>query len=61
MIKQISATERHEAKTGDWLRSNYLFSFADYYDPGNVQFGPLRVFNDDYVSANSGFPTHPHT
>ncbi|NDK55494.1 pirin family protein [Pontibacter fetidus] len=61
MIRQISATERHEAKTGDWLRSNYLFSFADYYDPGNVQFGPLRVFNDDYVSANSGFPTHPHT
>ncbi|MER2998797.1 pirin family protein [Pontibacter populi] len=61
MIKQISATERHEARTGDWLRSNYLFSFADYYDPANVQFGPLRVFNDDYVSPDSGFPTHPHT
>lgn len=61
MIKQISATERHEAKTGDWLRSNYLFSFADYYDPANVQFGPLRVFNDDYVGPESGFPTHPHT
>lgn len=61
MIKQITASERHEATTGDWLRSNYLFSFADYYDPANVQFGPLRVFNDDYVSADSGFPTHPHT
>lgn len=61
MIKQITASERHEARTGDWLRSNYLFSFADYYDPSNVQFGPLRVFNDDYVSADSGFPMHPHT
>lgn len=61
MIKQITASERHEARTGDWLRSNYLFSFADYYDPANVQFGPLRVFNDDYVSADSGFPMHPHT
>ncbi|MBJ6119702.1 pirin family protein [Pontibacter sp. BT310] len=61
MIKQISAAERHEARTGEWLRSNYLFSFADYYDPANVQFGPLRVFNEDYVSPDSGFPTHPHT
>jgi len=61
MIRQIAASERHEARTGDWLRSNYLFSFADYYDPANVQFGPLRVFNDDYVSPDSGFPMHPHT
>lgn len=61
MIKQITATERHEARTGDWLKSNYLFSFADYYDPSNVQFGPLRVFNDDVVGPKSGFPTHPHT
>jgi quercetin 2,3-dioxygenase len=61
MIKQITATERYEARTGDWLRSNYLFSFADYYDPSNVQFGPLRVFNDDVVGPKSGFPTHPHT
>ncbi len=44
-----------------WLRSHYLFSFADYYDPENMEFGPLRVFNDDYVSPRSGFPTHPHS
>ncbi|MBB6610417.1 pirin family protein [Pontibacter sp. Tf4] len=61
MIRQIAASERHEARTGEWLRSNYLFSFADYYDPANVQFGPLRVFNDDVVSPDSGFPMHPHT
>lgn len=61
MIKLITASQRHEARVGDWLRSNYLFSFADYYDPANVQFGPLRVFNDDYIQAKSGFPMHPHS
>jgi quercetin 2,3-dioxygenase len=60
MIKLITATQRHEAKVGDWLRSYYLFSFADYYDPANVQFGPLRVFNDDYIKGKAGFPMHPH-
>ncbi|MFD2244699.1 pirin family protein [Pontibacter ruber] len=60
MIKLINASERHEARVGDWLQSAYLFSFADYYDPSNVQFGPLRVFNDDIVSSHSGFPLHPH-
>lgn len=60
MINLITAAHRHEAKVDDWLRSHYLFSFADYYDPSNVQFGPLRVFNDDYINAKSGFPMHPH-
>ncbi len=60
MIKLITAAERHEAKVGDWLTSHYLFSFADHYDPSNMQFGPLRVFNDDRVAPHSGFPTHPH-
>lgn len=59
MIKLITAAERHEAKVGEWLRSKYLFSFADYYNPDNVQFGPLRVFNEDIVSPNSAFPSHP--
>lgn len=60
MIKLISASERHEAQVGDWLQSHYLFSFADYYDPANVQFGPLRVFNHDVVAGHNGFPSHPH-
>jgi redox-sensitive bicupin YhaK (pirin superfamily) len=61
MIQLITASERHQATVGDWLKSHYLFSFADHYDPSNMQFGPLRVFNDDYVAPKSGFPTHPHS
>lgn len=61
MIKLITATQRHEARVSDWLRSHYLFSFADYYDPSNVQFGPLRVFNDDYIKGKAGFPMHPNS
>jgi redox-sensitive bicupin YhaK (pirin superfamily) len=59
MIKLITAAERHNAEVGDWLQSHYLFSFADYYDPSNTQFGPLRVFNDDIIKPHSGFPSHP--
>ncbi|MFD2516096.1 pirin family protein [Pontibacter locisalis] len=60
MIKLITASERHEANVGDWLSSYYLFSFADYYDPSNIQFGPLRVFNDDRMQGKSELPSHPH-
>lgn len=61
MIRLITASQRYEAQVEGWLRSHYLFSFADYYDPENMEFGPLRVFNDDYVSPKTGFPTHPHS
>lgn len=60
MIKLIDASERHQAAVEDWLNSYYLFSFADYYDPANVQFGPLRVFNHDLIKPGNGFPSHPH-
>jgi redox-sensitive bicupin YhaK (pirin superfamily) len=43
-----------------WLRSFHSFSFADYYDPRNVNWGALRVFNDDRVAPGKGFGTHPH-
>lgn len=43
-----------------WLDSHHHFSFADYYDPKNMHFGILRVFNDDLIKPNSGFPMHPH-
>ena len=43
-----------------WLKTDHSFSFADYYDPGNVNWGALRVFNDDYVAGGQGFPAHPH-
>src|SRR3984885_10010176 len=43
-----------------WLRTSHSFSFADYYDPRYVNWGALRVFNDDRVVAGKGFGTHPH-
>ncbi len=43
-----------------WLKTYHSFSFADYFDPANVQWGALRVFNDDRVAPGTGFGTHPH-
>ena len=59
MITITSADQRHFSDFG-WLKTYWLFSFADYYDPSNIQFGALRVFNDDVVEPGTGFPTHPH-
>jgi quercetin 2,3-dioxygenase len=59
MINTIRAGERYFSDFG-WLKTYWLFSFDNYYDPNNVQFGDLRVFNDDVVDAGAGFPTHSH-
>lgn len=43
-----------------WLETFHSFSFGDYFDPDHVQFGPLRVLNEDFVKPGQGFGTHPH-
>ena len=44
----------------EWLQSRFHFSFAQYRNFDNINFGVLRVLNDDIIHANSGFDTHPH-
>jgi redox-sensitive bicupin YhaK (pirin superfamily) len=43
-----------------WLDAKHHFSFADYHDPARTRWGNLRVWNDDTIAPNTGFPPHPH-
>jgi quercetin 2,3-dioxygenase len=58
-MRIIRAKDRFHLES-DWLSAYWLFSFDRYYDPNNVTFGPLRVFNHDTVAGGGGFPTHSH-
>jgi redox-sensitive bicupin YhaK (pirin superfamily) len=59
MIQVIRSADRYHVEN-EWLSAYWHFSFADYHDPANVSFGPLRVFNNDTVAPGGGFPFHPH-
>ena len=59
MLKKLPKENMGTSNLG-WLESRFHFSFADYRNPKNMNFGVLRVLNDDIVHANSGFDTHPH-
>jgi quercetin 2,3-dioxygenase len=59
MMVLRKAGERGYAQHG-WLESWHSFSFAGYYDPAHVRFGPLRVINEDIVQPDMGFDTHWH-
>ena len=58
MITEVASKDLYLADHG-WLQSRFHFSFAEYYNPGNVNFGVLRVLNDDIVAPGTGFGTHP--
>lgn len=59
MIQIIRSSERYKAEAG-WLTTYWHFSFSEYYDPHNMRWGALRVFNEDWIAPSSGFPRHPH-
>ena len=59
MIKKLPKENMGKSNLG-WLQSRFHFSFAEYRNPKNINFGVLRVLNDDLVEAKTGFDMHPH-
>ncbi len=59
MIKVIKSEDRYHADFG-WLSTYWHFSFDTYHDPSNMNWGALRVFNDDVIRPGQGFGSHPH-
>ncbi|MDC1543874.1 pirin family protein [Flavobacteriaceae bacterium] len=60
MKKTLHTSETRGAANHGWLQAKHSFSFANYYNPERIQFGALRVLNDDIIAPGMGFGTHPH-
>lgn len=60
MKLEIQRSEERGRGEHGWLHTRFSFSFADYYNPERLNFGALRVLNDDIIDAGAGFPTHGH-
>ena len=59
MLDIVRSSERFHLQN-DWLSAYWHFSFDHYHDPSNMNWGPLRVFNNDTIQPSRGFPMHPH-
>lgn len=59
MFKKLPKENMGSSNLG-WLESRFHFSFAEYRNYDNINFGVLRVLNDDIIHPNSGFEMHPH-
>jgi len=59
MLRKIDNKNMGKSDLG-WLKSSFHFSFSEYYNPSNINFGKLRVINDDLIQPKTGFPMHPH-
>ena len=60
MKKVIHKADTRGRSLYDWLDSHHTFSFDEYFDSERINFGALRVLNDDRVAPGKGFQTHPH-
>src|SRR6476620_6462675 len=61
MKSHVFSQSEKGTKDSGWLRSNFYFSFSNYYNPTKSAFGTLVAFNDDYLVPGKGFGIHPHT
>lgn len=59
MLKRVDAASMGSNNL-DWLKTKFHFSFSNYYNPNRMEFGVLRVFNDDLIKAKRGFEMHHH-
>ena len=60
MITKLNKKSDRGTADFGWLKANFSFSFGNYFNSNKIQFGVLRVLNDDYIAAGMGFGTHPH-